>query len=216
MSWFQEKSQTFVTITIWLARAVFAGLVFFELLNVLKIIELNTQYTWLGLLLTAIASFVGVEAAAYRFRKLKGEALHWSVWLIVTAALSLDAFGDFFHLYGKYGWWDRLVHGGVSAAVCFILFVVITAFWLDHFQFNLLFRTGRVRLAMFMAATSTLSISVIYEIEEYVEDMIFGSNRLGPGIDTADDLLFNFLGVIAAILLVGGYYFIKKRLQKSV
>lgn len=211
-----DSDAKFSNIMIWLSRAVFASLVVFELLNFLKIIELNTQYTWLGLLLTAIFSFLGLEVAAYRYKRLKGEDLHWSAWLIVTAALSLDAFGDFFHLYGKFDWWDRLVHFGVSAALCFLVFIVITAFWLDHFQFNLLFRTGRVRLAMFMAATSTLSISVLYEIEEYTEDLIFGTNRLGPGIDTADDLLMNALGVMAAISLIGGYYFIKKRLQKLV
>ncbi len=92
------------------ARIVFLGLIFFEFLNVLKIVRLNTQFTWLGLLITAIALYALLETVARRYERNKGHRLHWSVWIIAAYALSLDAAGDFFFLYHNYAWWNRVVH----------------------------------------------------------------------------------------------------------
>ena len=189
-------------------RVFFAGLFIFELLNFLKILQFNLEYTWLGLVITSLVSFFILEIAANKYKKIKGRQLHWSMWLIVVAGLSLDAAGDFFHLYGQYSWWDQFVHIFVSAVVCFTLFIVINAFWIDKFKFSLLFSAGRLKLSLFLAATTTLSLSALYEIEEYAEDVLFQTNRLGPGADTANDLFFNFSGVLLAVFFVTVYYFV--------
>lgn len=189
-----------------LARILFAGLFIFELLNYFKILRLNLQYTWLGLVVTSAAAFIILEIIAYKYKKIKGNYLHWSMWLIVEAGLSLDAAGDFFHLYSKYYWWDQFVHLVISAVVCFILFVVINAFWIDKFKFSLLFDAGRLKLSLFLASASTLSLSALYEIEEYIEDILFHTNRLGPGADTADDLFFDLSGILIAVFFVLIYY----------
>jgi hypothetical protein len=188
------------------ARSVFLGLIIFEFLNVLKIVRLNTQFTWLGLFITAVVLFALLETVAYRYEKNKGHKLHWSVWIIAAYALSLDAAGDFFFLYGRFDWWDRVVHFSTSAIGCFILFAVINAFWIDRFSYALLFREGRLKLALFLAATSTISMGAWYEIEEYTEDLLFHTNRLGPGVDTADDLMMNTLGVLTTVLIIMIHY----------
>lgn len=188
------------------ARLFFAGLFIFELLNYFKILQFNLEYTWLGLVVTSAISFTVLEITAYKYKKIKGHHLHWLMWLIVVAGLSLDAAGDFFLLYGKYSWWDQFVHFFVSAVVCFTLFIIINAFWIDKFKFSLLFSAGRLKLSLFLAATTTLSLSALYEIEEYTEDLLFHTQRLGPGADTANDLLFNLLGILTAVVFVLVYY----------
>ncbi|MBU4347414.1 hypothetical protein KKF23_02550, partial [Patescibacteria group bacterium] len=141
MNIFNRQQEKADLIVINFARLLFAGLIIFELLNFLKILQFNLQYTWLGLVITSIAAFALLEFVAYKYKRLKGDYLHWSIWLIVAAGLSLDAAGDFFHLYGKYGWWDQAVHFFVSAVICFTLFTVISAFWIDKFKFSLLLKT---------------------------------------------------------------------------
>jgi len=204
----QEKDTLFI---IYLARVLFAGLIIFELLNFLKILQFNTQFTWLGLVITSIVSLVILEYIANKYIKVKGSYLHYSMWLIVWAALALDAFGDFFHWYGRFNWWDQFVHWFVSAVVCFVLFIGINAFWVDKFKFSLLMKTGRLKLSLLLAATSTMTLSAMYEVEEYVEDVIFHTNRLGPGADTANDLFLNLVGVLTAVVFVIIYYQVTHR-----
>lgn len=211
MSWLRQKNNLGEMLPIGLSRLVFLGLIVFELLNVLKIVTLNTQFTWLGLLVTAIFAFCLLEIVAHRYRKNKGHRLHWSAWLISALALSQDAAGDFFFFYGRFDWWDRFVHYSVSAIVCFLLFAVINAFWVDRFEYALLFREGRLKLALFLAATSTIALSALYEIEEYAEDLLFQTHRLGPGVDTADDLLMNVLGVSTTVIFITFFYLLTRR-----
>lgn len=210
MKFFHRENNSNLTV-INFARLFFAGLFIFELLNYLKILQFSLEYTWLGLVITSAAVFIVLEITALKYKKIKGHYLHWSVWVITVAGLALDAAGDFFHLYGKYSWWDQFVHIFVSGMVCFYLFIIISAFWLDKFKFSLLFKTGRLDLALFMAATSTMTLSAFYEIEEYAEDFLFHTSRLGPGADTANDLLCNLAGVLAAVFFVLIYYSLTRK-----
>lgn len=191
-----------------ITRLFFAALIAFELLNLLSLLKFSLEFTWLGLLITAIAVWSTIEIVAIKYQRKKHHPLHWSIWTIALAGLTLDASGDFFHLYGKFNWWDQLVHLSVSAVVCFTLFIVITAFWIDKFEFSLLFKSGRIKLSLFLAATTTMTFGALYEIEEYLEDVFFDTNRLGPGVDTANDLFLNFLGVSAVIISITIYYLI--------
>ncbi|MFA6306776.1 MAG: hypothetical protein WCV70_03990 [Patescibacteria group bacterium] len=196
----EEKTNTLAVINF--ARFLFAGLIIFEILNFLKILQFNTQFTWLGLVITAIFCFALLEITASRYRQKKGHYLHWSVWIIVTIALGLDAAGDFFHLYGNIIWWDQAVHYSVSAIINFTLFAIINAFWIDKFEFCLLFKQGRLKLALFLSTTSTIGLGALYEVEEYLEDIFFHTNRLGPGADTANDLTMNILGALTTVVIV--------------
>ena len=207
----KDKREREALIVINFARLLFAGLIIFEILNFLKILQFNTQFTWLGLVITSIFILTLLEITAYKYRQKKGHYLHWSIWIIVTTALSLDAAGDFFHLYSKITWWDQVVHYSVSVIMAFTLFAIINAFWIDKFKYSLLLKEGRLKLALFLATTSTISLGALYEVEEYLEDVLFHTNRLGPGTDTANDITLNILGAITTVIIVSVYYHITHR-----
>lgn len=205
---FKSKKRNNQLIITNLIRMLFVALIIFEVLNYLKILNYTLEFTWLGLIITASFSIILLEIIAHKYQQKKGHSLHWIIWLIVFAGLCLDVFGDVFHFYGHYIWWDQLVHAFISAAMCFTLFTIISAFWIDKFKFSLLFKKGRLTLSLILAATSTMALSAVYEIEEYVEDIIFHTNRLGPGTDTANDLVLNLVGVLIIAIFVIVYYVI--------
>ncbi len=207
----KDKREQETLIVINFARLLFVGLIIFEILNFLRILQFNTQFTWLGLVITSVFILTLLEITACKYRQKKGHYLHWSIWIIVTIALSLDAAGDFFHLYEKIFWWDKAVHYSVSAIMAFTLFVVINAFWIDKFKYSLLLKEGRLKLALFLATASTVSMGALYEVEEYLEDIFFHTNRLGPGTDTANDLSLNILGAITTVIIVSVYYAITRK-----
>lgn len=204
---FKERKSTMVNII----RVLFVSLIIFEILNFLKILNFTLEFTWLGLIITALGALVLIEVTAYNYKQKKKHSLHWSIWLIALVGLCLDAFGDIFHFYARYNWWDQMAHMFISAVVCFTLFTVISAFWIDKFKFSLLFKKGRLTLALLLAATITMTLTVVYEIEEYVEDIIFDTNRLGPGTDTVNDLVFNLSGVLAIVIFVIVYYQVTRK-----
>jgi len=205
----KREQETLIVINF--ARLLFAGLIIFEILNFLKILQFNTQFTWLGLVITSVFILTLLEITAYKYRQKKGHYLHYSIWIIVTVALSLDAAGDFFHLYGNISWWDQAVHYFVSVIMAFTLFAVINAFWIDKFKYSLLLKEGRLKLALFLATASTISLGALYEVEEYLEDVFFHTNRLGPGTDTANDLTLNILGAITTVVIVFVYYQVTRK-----
>lgn len=200
------------TIT-WVMRTLLGLLTLFELMGWTGVISFTVQFTWRGLVITSLVAIALLEIIAYRYAQLKRLTLHWSVWLALLVTLLFDAAGDMFFLYNRFNWWDQTAHFFVSAVACFTLFVIINAFLTDPFSFKFLWRSQRSRLASLLAFTCTLSLGVLYEIEEYLEDSMYGTSRLGPGTDTANDLLNNSLGALMVILLITIYYFIfhKKR-----
>lgn len=205
MKIFKHQKEKSGSVIINLARLLFACLIIFELLNFCNILDFSLEFTWLGLIMTTTISLALLEIIAYKYKKKKGHRLHWSIWLIVLAGLGLDAAGNIFHFYGQYGWWDQSVHLFISAIVCLILFTIINAFWLDKFKFSLLFRSGRLKLSLLLAATLTMSLSALYELEEYLEYVFFHIPRLGLGTDTANDLLLNLIGVLIVAIFITIY-----------
>jgi len=206
-----SKEKTSALTVINFARFLFVSLIIFEILNFFKVLQFNTQFTWLGLIITAIFSLTLLEKVAHRYKQKKGRYLHWSVWIIVTIALGLDTAGDFFHLYANITWWDQLVHYTNGAIINFTLFAIINAFWIDKFKFSLLFTKGRLKLALFLSTTSTVSLGTLYEMEECLEDVFFHTNRLGPGTDTANDLTMNVLGALTVVAVIYIYYLVTHR-----
>lgn len=211
MEIFKRENEGNSLMVINFARLLFLGFIIFEVLNVLKIVQFNTQFTWLGLVITSTFVLMLLEIVAYKYKRTKGEYLHWSIWIVVVAALSIDAFGDFFFLYSRVTWWDQFGHYFISAVACLVIFISINAFWIDQFKFSLLFREGRLKLALLLASASTMSLGAIYEVEEYIEDALFHTNRLGPGVDTANDLFLDFLGVATVGLIILFYHFVIRK-----
>ena len=184
-----------------LVRLFIFGLLVFECLNILKVLNYSPQFTWRGLLSTSIITFIILEVIAYLYYKKKdNKSLHSSVWILTFIAIFLDFIADVFHFYARFDWWDQALHFTSSNLICFIIFVIISAFWLDKFQFKLMHKLTRLRFAIYISSVSALALGALYEVEEYSEDLIYGTQRSGLGTDTANDLMFNFLGILVMSL----------------
>ncbi len=188
----------------WLSRLGFLGLFLFELANYFGLLKYSLDYTWFGLLVTALGALVGIEGAAYILRRKTGVEMPWMVWPIGFGAVLFDVIGDTFHLYERVIWYDQLAH--------YLGTLVATMF------FQIFFRTlQRVKgwkyppiVNWLLALGMGMTLGVLYEIEEYLEDMLGTANRLGDGEDTANDLLLNFFGASTVI----GFAWVKQTFFK--
>ncbi len=178
-------------------RIFFGALLVFEALNMAGIIRSDIQFTWLGLFLTALAVWGILEFIAYRYALHRGAALHSSLWVLAALSLALDAGGDMFHLYERFFWWDSALHLFSSGVACIVFFVIVSSFAMPRGQGALSIHE-KLRIAIFFAMALAMTTGALYEIEEYAEDLVFGSNRLGLGTDTANDLMFDAIGVLLA------------------
>ncbi len=160
----------------------------------LGIVALKPTFTILGLVLTATAVWAGFEYQAWILNR-KYQAVI-PLWAILPAVfmIYLDALGDMLHFYQNITWYDVLAHGlgGVTAAA-----YMWSWFWQAYHD--------RVtpHLLWWLTVSSTIAVGAMYEIEEYLEDIITGSHRLGDGFDTANDLLMNTIG---AVVIVSSVY----------
>lgn len=172
-------------------RLAFVILILFEAANTVHLLQIETQFTWLGLLLTSIFAFLGIELASYLLAQRQMQ-LHWSAWPLAFAMIAVDAGGDIFYWYWRYPWYDQIGHLLGSATVAVIILSIVAAgrrFSRLHDN-DLLLTLG---LAMVFGN--------LYEIEEYLEDVTTLSERLGDGPDTSNDLLMNLIGASLVVLI---------------
>lgn len=181
-----------------MARLGLASLVGFEGLNWVGVLGFTLDFSWLGLIVTAVAVIILLEAAAFFLRRATGRGLHAIAYLAATAVLFVDALGDILHLYGRFDWYDQFAHlvgGAVVGLVAFNVFWQLEA-------------AGRIRLGVWLRGVSVVAMGALfgalYEIEEYLEDAWKWHRqvRLGDGPDTANDLLLNIIGAIAVVAAV--------------
>lgn len=185
-----------------LGRLGFLGWIVFELLNWQGVLHFTLDFTWGGLVLTASVVWIVLEIISGRLKKATGQPLPWFVLLAAVLSVSVDALGDLRHWYSGYAWYDQLAHaigGGVAGIMVF------TSIWQ-------LVQAGKVLIPKWLTGVFGLSIAVMlgafYELEEYLEDVITGSHRLGDGFDTANDILMNTIGAIVFILVA---YFLSRK-----
>lgn len=189
-----------------ISRVLIAGLLIFELFNQFGVLHFTLNFTWLGLTLTCIIGWLIVEGVSFFLKKYCGQPIAGLAMVIAVAAIYLDALGDILGFYGKFGWYDQAAHFLGAAAAGGLMFSIIYSFA----------QCGKIKLGFLgqglFALSATTLLGVIYELEEYLEDFFTGSHRLGDGPDTANDLLLDMTGAIAAILICIIYLaFIKKK-----
>ncbi len=178
-----------------LIRFGFAGWIVFELLNYVEILHFTLDFSWLGLVLTSGFVWGAIEIISFRLKKSTGKPLSWLVYLGGFLSVSLDALGDVAHWYSEFEWYDQLGHasGGGMAAL------------LSFFVFWQLKEAGKIsigkKLAGFMGIVTAMALGVLYEMEEYIEDIFSGGNRLGSGIDTANDMMWNTIGALIVVII---------------
>lgn len=166
-------------------RLPLGGLAIVELLGAFDVIALQPVYTDVGLLLITVIVWLIVELT-------RTLLLPKQVIILAVVNTYLDALGDYLHWYDTVPYYDMYLHLlGTGAATAFLWF------WLRTWKPNV-----TTKIIFFLAVTGAISGGVLYEIEEYLEDVLTGSHRLGDGPDTASDLLMNTLGaVIIGIVL---------------
>ncbi|PIY96328.1 MAG: hypothetical protein COY66_04240 [Candidatus Kerfeldbacteria bacterium CG_4_10_14_0_8_um_filter_42_10] len=181
-------------------------------LAVLMGIELGVNYDILdrrvALSTTAMISGVSFIIIDRVLKRKYQIVLSWYVALSVVIGVWLDAMGNFFYFYSRYGWWDDFTHfvGSLSVAIT-LLYIFF------HLNKKGFIKLGRFNLNLFVVSVTMLLVS-FYEISEYLGDLLFSTRRIGERFDTASDLTSNLLGALA-VVLVGAVITRKKKTTVS-
>jgi hypothetical protein len=180
-----------------LARILFAGFIIFEFLNLSGVLNIPLDFSWLGLLVTAVAVWLIIELIGYLLRD--PHILTIGLW-IGLAGLGLDAGGDIFRLYSKFGWYDQVIHLIVGAGLAYLLLIISKKIFQNC--------PNQLIISLFTIGMTTL-LGFLYELEEYAEDFFIHhrSLRLGDGWDTVNDM---FLNLVGALLITFLFNLVKK------
>ncbi|MBI4433725.1 hypothetical protein HY632_03055 [Candidatus Uhrbacteria bacterium] len=177
-------------------RGACGALLLFELVGLFGALRYPIAFTWFGLFATLVVVWSFLELSAWYLDCVHQRPYPISIWPLVLLGVGIDAWGDIFRWYMRWPWYDQVAHFTGSALVMGILGTLVhRAQWYARLSW-------RVQWVSLVALGSV--VGVLYEIEEYLEDWMFHTNRLGDGPDTANDLLMNLLGasVVAAVLVV--------------
>jgi hypothetical protein len=190
---------------LYLIRIVFIALIGFEAANLFGVLNFELDYSWFGLIVTALAVWISLEIVNYLHIKKIGKILPGIVVIFPTASILLDALGDILHFYSKYEWYDQLAHftGGMSTVL--VLFYIIRVY-----IFYKGFKVGK-RFVGIYALFGTSFFAAIYEIEEYAETILLNNNRLGDRLDTPNDLLLTILGGGVGALIIMIFLHLRKK-----
>lgn len=176
--------------------ALFVMLFIFELLNYIGILPFTVTYTWLGRWVSTVFVFCVLFFLDYVFKKYAEAELPGIIWFSGLLIIMIDFFGDVLQLYTRWEYYDSIAHflnGPLVTGPLIIFFsrVGSALHWrIPHF------------LVYFLAFSTNVILAVLYEIEEYAEDLFSLSNRLGDGMDTGNDLLMAVWGSCLTIVIV--------------
>lgn len=185
--------------TIRLSRFGLAGWIVVEVLNWIGVLHFHLSFTWAGLVITASFIWIVIELLSRAVRRRTGKGLTAWVYLLGFVGISLDALGDILRWYITFHYYDKVLHtisGGFGVGI-----IALNVLWR-------LRQAGRLTISFpfvgFFSWTSASLVGTLYEIEEYLEDVINHTpgRRLGDGPDTASDLLWNVVGSGVMILIV--------------
>jgi len=203
-------------------RLLFAALLIFEFLNWIGALHFEVKFTWLGLIITGGGVYGFLEFLNYYLKKHHQAGIHWVAFLLGLIPVVFDAAGDMFYFY-NYWWYDISAHFLGSAAAAGIIFAF----------FKILRRTNFVNwylgTRIFFAFTTAVALGVLFELEEFGEDLLTCyhrdlipfiadkllpcGQRFGDAYDTGADLFYNVLGGLAAVLIAFGWSLHRRSLE---
>jgi uncharacterized membrane protein YjdF len=129
--------------------------------------------------------------------------LPWILDFMITAALFVHIAGGILSLYHLIPLYDKFAHFVSSILVSFLAFVII--YILDQYWEGL--HMDKYAMAFFVVMT-TMAMGVIWEFNEWITDLVFGTNEQWGLHDTMTDLLVDTIaGIIMAAV---GVNLIKK------
>lgn len=177
----------------WVARIFLVPLAVFELLNALGILHQPLTFTWWGLVVTSLPVWAVLELAHQRLKKIKKNIPWWVIVPVILAAY-FDALGDAEGVYNTFYWFDQVAHCTGSMAATAFVGAILFPFWKVH-------RLSQ-KVSFIFLVTCGAALGVVYELAEYLEDIISESHRLGDGYDTANDLLWDVFGAVVVAALI--------------
>ncbi len=123
---------------------------------------------------------------------------------IAVFAFATLFLGEVFDFYGRYWWWDIVMHTG--SAVGFGLLGFLFAFFLFEGD---QYAAPPIAISL-VAFCIAVTIGSFWEIFEFAMDQIFGLNMQKSGlVDTMGDMIVNMVG--ATIGATAGFFFLKGR-----
>ncbi len=191
-----------------LSRILFGALLSYELLNLVGILHHPLDFTWLGLVITSLGVWLLVELLMGRARHFHPKFPYGWAMLLAFLATFADAIGDMERLYTHVPHYDKYLHFAGGMAVGALVFVTIWAVASASKYPKLHMTRGWSALFAFTVATF---LGVLYEMEEFFEDVFTGSHRLGDGFDTASDIFLDMVGAALAIFLFTRYLAYRRR-----
>ena len=177
----------------WLWRVPLLLLMAIESAAVAGWLDLNPDYTTLRLLMTSTVTLLFIEVTVRRIPAHSAVPLYWWAVLPGVLVVAFDAGGDILHWYSSIVWYDMWMHFAGTFTVALYLWNLFAIHNRHHYPPSQL---------ILLACTTAITFSVVYEIEEYLEDVFTSSNRLGDGPDTGSDLMMNFFGAIVAFAIL--------------
>ena len=183
-------------ISINLFRICILVLIIFEFLNYFGALHFVLDFTWLGLIVTSFLAWIVVEIVIYYFFHITKKQLPFWILLLILLMVYLDALADVRNLYSQYSWFDQFLHFFSGLAIFSVLFYIF--YYLEKAK---VLKMGVFGISL-LAVCLTVMLGVFYELEEYFEDVINGSNRLGDGFDTANDMMLCLLGALIMMLVI--------------
>lgn len=174
------------------------GLAIFSLL-ILLIVEWVAKYDTLRRQIALSLTDLFVIVVFYIvYRKLKNRYQVILPGYIAWAAafgVWLDAAGNFAHFYTKYTRYDDITHFVGSLSIALPLF----------YTFYKLRQGGFIKLNRFHIGLYAISLTMllvsIYEISEWIGDILFKTYRVTGPFDTPSDLFYNLLGALAVAVV---------------
>ncbi len=196
----------------WLRKVLyvfFIGTLVFEILNFAGILSFRVDYTWLGRVVSSAVLFSGLTIIDWIFRRFVKTRLPISIWIMCALLLWSDFVGDIFGFYTRFEWYDQLIHFSSGP-------ILSVSFLLAYQTIATRFAWKQPRSLAYITALGLGTIcAVLYELEEYFEDYFYGTNRLGDGFDTANDLLLSLVGSIVILVIVAAYQAFRRRARIS-
>lgn len=181
-----------------IAQSIFIAIFTFEFLNAVHLLSFKIEYSWFGVTLSTAVIFVGISLIESLCSQKLEFQLPGVVWFMGLVLILNDFVGDVLGAYARWEHYDQLIHG--------LSGVILVGFFLLLFEGVARRQSWRVPPVILYALALGMNMigAVLYEIEEYSEDVFFGSRRLGDGPDTVNDLLMSLTCGIATILVVVG------------
>jgi len=119
-------------------------------------------------------------------------------WAGGAVALVANIGGYAFDLYQAFWWFDRVLHSGTMLAI---------TFWLAVIVFAPPLKTGSPVLLFFLIAAVGVAIGALWEVAEWVFDMVAPSDVIKGKNDTVLDIIMDTIGALIAACMA--LYFIK-------